>query len=338
MTSKQIEIIEIDRKYECYRVQSPPREKILLGSIADRGVDEAVLGVCCKNSGKYILLDGFKRLRCAIKLGHRQIALTSIGEDEADCIIYLIRMSNVKGLTMLEQAKLVDELNRIFGLSVAEIASRLQRSKSWVNVRLQVLGEMSPVVVDAIISGKFPLYSYVYTLRPLRRLRGSESKKEVDKFVTNISGKNLSVRDIELLSEGYFRGGAKLKQEIENGNIGWCLGEMKQRADAKSSLPSSFNETEKRTIRDLEFLSQLLGRLPLRLTHRDLKSAEFFAESVVIVGGLVSLWPEFINNLRNFYDRCGVRASDNKVKQPGSECAEHGQGIEYQQEHDSKNN
>ena len=78
MSSKQIEIIEIDRKYESYRIQSGSREKILFGSIAERGIDEAVSGVSSIETGKYILLDGFKRLRCAIKLGHRQITFTSL--------------------------------------------------------------------------------------------------------------------------------------------------------------------------------------------------------------------------------------------------------------------
>jgi hypothetical protein len=337
MLSKQIEIIEIDRKYESYRIQSASREKILFGSIAERGIDEAVAGVSSTETGKYILLDGFKRLRCAIRLGHTQIAFTTIGEDEADCILHLIRMSNAKGLTMLEQAKLVDDLNRIFGLSVAEISMRLQRSKSWVRARLEVLKEMSGSVMNDIIGGRFPLYSYIYTLRSHRRLPGCASQKPIENFVSHVSGRGLSTREIELLSDGYFRGGTKMKQEIEGGNLGWCLEEMKRRAEAKSSLPASLNENEKRALRDLEFMSQLMGRLPLRLAHRDIKSGEFYAEAAVIVGELLRLWPEFTKGMRGFYDRCGVAEGNRAVAPTGNECSSDDSHAQGQSEHGSSN-
>lgn len=327
MLSKDIEIIQIDRKYENHRVQSASREKMLLGSIGERGLDEAVSGVYLKDCEKYILLDGFKRLRCMIKLGHSQIAFAIIGEDEAVGILHLIRISNNKGLTMLEQAKLVEELHRAFSLSLSEISLRLQRSHSWVRVRLAVLKEMSPKVMDEIISGRFPLYSYMYTLHPHRRIPGGASNKEVENFVGRVSGHGLSTREIELLSEGYFRGGSKMKQEIEKGNLGWCLEEMKQRAAAKSSLPVNLSENEKRTIRDLEFISQLMGRLPLRLSHRDLKSDVFFAEAMVIVNELIKRWPQFTKDMRSFYDRCRTAEGNREVKQPGNEYSGDGPSL-----------
>jgi ParB/RepB/Spo0J family partition protein len=337
MSSKQIEIIEIDRKYESYRIQSASREKMLFSSIAERGIDEAIAGVSSIETGRYIILDGFKRLRCAIRLGHTQIAFVSIGENEADCILHLIRVANAKGLTMLEQAKLVDDLNRVFGLSVAEISMRLQRSKAWVRARLEVLKEMSAAVMNDIIAGRFPLYSYIYTLRPHRRLPGGASQKAVENFVGHVGGRGLSAREIELLSDGYFRGGTKMRQEIEGGNLGWCLEEMKRRAEAKSTLPASLNENEKRALRDLEFMSQLTGRLPLRLTHRDLKSGEFYVEAVVIVGELLRLWPDFTNKMGDFYDRCRAAESNREIAPAGHESSGNESQSESTSGHDSRN-
>lgn len=337
MSSPQIEIIEIDRKYEGHRVRSVSREKILLASIAERGIDEAVFGVKSNESGKYILLDGFKRLRCAIKLGHTQIGFVPIGDSEAEGILHLIRLANAKGLTMLEQAKLVDELNRVFALSVAEISLRLQRSKGWVLARTQMLSEMSPKVMDEIIAGRFPLYSYIYTLRPVRRLTGCASKNEVENFVNRVSGHGLSTREIELLSDGYFRGGATIKQEIDGGNLGWCLEEMRRRAEAKSTLPLGLNEDEKKAIRDLEFMGQLTGRLPLRLSHCGLKSNEFFAEASVIAGELLRLWPEFTNKMRGFYDRCRAAEGNREIAPAGHEPSGNESQSESSSGHDSRN-
>ncbi|RZB35720.1 MAG: hypothetical protein SRB2_02847 [Desulfobacteraceae bacterium Eth-SRB2] len=54
-------------------------------------------------------------------------------------------------------------------------------------------------------SGHFPVYAYMYTLRPFIRMNGI-NKKEVDIFVSSVAGKNLSIRDIEILAHGYFKG------------------------------------------------------------------------------------------------------------------------------------
>jgi DNA-binding transcriptional regulator GbsR (MarR family) len=56
-------------------------------------------------------------------------------------------------------------LRRLEKMSVADIAEQLSRSKSWVSMRLGLLEEMSPLVQQEIFSGRFPLYSYMYSLR-----------------------------------------------------------------------------------------------------------------------------------------------------------------------------
>ena len=222
---------------------------------------------------------------------------------------------------MLEEAKLVDELNRVFGLSIAEIAMRLQRSKAWVIVRIRVLSEMSSTIMDEIISGRFPLYSYIYTLRSVRRLTGAASQKNIGDFVKHVGGHGLSIREIALLSNGYFCGGTKMAEEIKSGNLGWCLAEMKRRADEKSASPASLNENEKLALRDLELMIHLVGRLPLRLRHRDLKSGEFFAEAAVIGGEVMRLWPDFTESMKGFYDRCGAAQGNCTVAPARDECS-----------------
>ena len=100
-------------------------------SILERGIDEPLQGVIAE-SGQVILLDGFKRLRCAIKVGIGVVPFISVSQDEATAILYLLKNSNAKALTMLEQSAFVEELESMHGLAVVEIATRLQRSKAWV--------------------------------------------------------------------------------------------------------------------------------------------------------------------------------------------------------------
>ncbi|MCZ7639299.1 MAG: hypothetical protein M5U12_26605 [Verrucomicrobia bacterium] len=88
---------------------------------------------------------------------------------------------------MLEQARFLDELKGTGGLSLAEIAQQVGRSPAWVSLRLGVLAELSPLVCGALFDGTFPVYSYLYTLRPFRRLNGAAA---IDEFVAALRGKN----------------------------------------------------------------------------------------------------------------------------------------------------
>ena len=108
-----VEISRFDLKFESYRMKSASRERILLSSISERGIEEPLCGVCFSpdESGS-VLLDGFKRFRCALKLGFSAVPFMSIGRDGATGIMQLIRTSNAKSLSFIEQAKLVEELKR----------------------------------------------------------------------------------------------------------------------------------------------------------------------------------------------------------------------------------
>jgi len=157
---KETEIHSILRKYESFRLRDENREKYLLQSILEHGIREPLQ---CVEEGeqKYVLLDGFKRLRCSYKLELHMIPVVSLGSDEVSSILQFIRTSVERSLSTLEQARFVDELHKRHGLTVTDIASRLERSKAWVSVRLGIIDEMSEVVRDAVFSGRFPLRSYI---------------------------------------------------------------------------------------------------------------------------------------------------------------------------------
>ena len=131
--SVEVEINELDLRYEKQRMRSAPRERQLLLSIMEVGIKDALSGVIVQPSGAKILLDGFKRLRCARKIGLHIIPFQSLGEDEASAIINMLRNANQAAMTFIEQATFVEELRSVHGLSVSEIARRLERSSAWVS-------------------------------------------------------------------------------------------------------------------------------------------------------------------------------------------------------------
>jgi len=152
-----VEVSSIDLRYQHCRLRHVQSEKRLLCSISEQGIRDPLLGV--NQDGIPVLLDGFKRVACAKKLSIHQVRFRSLADDEAMAIISLVRLSNAKSLSFVEQARLIDELRRIHRLSVSEIARRLERSSAWVSVRLGLSSELTPLISQKIMFGEFPMHA-----------------------------------------------------------------------------------------------------------------------------------------------------------------------------------
>ena len=294
--AEQVEISSFDLRYESFRMRSPGTEKALLLSILEKGIRDPLQGV--DTSGARILLDGFKRLRCAQKLGLGTAPYTSMGTEEVLGIIELIRISNARTLSILEQARFVDELKSVHKMSTAEIAGLVERSKSWVSVRSGIIAEISDYVLDQMFKGRFPVYAYMYTLRPFMRINGIQTD-EVNEFVRSVSGKNLSLRAIGLLANGYFRGPDPLREQIKSGNITWALGRLKE----SHTTPSGCSQMESAMIRDLEILAKYMQRVTVKTKNPQYKTNAFFAQANLLTGGILRQSDSFLEATRAFYDR-----------------------------------
>src|SRR5439155_9834203 len=98
-----------------------------------------------------------------------------------------------RSLTILEQARFIEELRKRNALSVADIAGQLSRSKSWVSMRLGLMAEMSAVVREKLFSGGFPVYPYMYTLRQFMRMNGV-GKQDIEDFVVALTRSSACAR------------------------------------------------------------------------------------------------------------------------------------------------
>ena len=292
----RVELAHLDLRYEGCRLKSPAVEARLLAAIAQGGIQQPLQGV--EVSSTRVLLDGFKRLRCARKLHLSLVPFVSLASEEAMGIVCLLRAANDHALSLLEQARFLDELKAGCGLSVAEIAQQLSRSKAWVCLRLGVLAELSPLVREALFDGSFPVYSYLYTLRPFRRLHGDAA---IDEFVTALRGKTLSSRQIEHLAHGFFRGPESFRQEIRNGHLSLPLQKLKDLPDN----PDGCSEFERLFLVDLEQAQKVLVRLMTKSLDERLSSRPFRAQAHLLCAGLLSRLPAFTKSLHTLYDRCG---------------------------------
>jgi len=300
---RQVEISSFDLRYERCRLKSDVTEKALLSSILDHGIRDPLRGVETRG-GCRILLDGFKRYRCAKKLGIGIVPYHCLGEDEAFGIITLLRIANAKSLNILEQSRLIDELRTIHKMSISQIAGLLEKSKGWVGMRVGIIGQMSPAIMDKVFSGQFPVYSYMYTIRSFIRMN-AVSKQDVDVFVKSVAAKGLSIRDIEILANGYFKGGEGIRQQIRNGNITWGLSRLKD-----SSVATDCTQVEQLLLKDLEITQKYMQRVINKSRDDRYNTASFNAQANLLTGGILRQMNIFFESIEVLHDKSGQTSSD----------------------------
>jgi hypothetical protein len=296
--AREVELVSLDLRYESFRLKQAALEERLLASIAQRGIEEPLEGVAVKESN--VLLNGFKRYRCARKLRLATVPYSSLGPDEVVGILSLLRTSNNRSLSILEQAAFIDELKRARQLSVAEIAAELTRSKAWVSVRVGLIAEMSGPVRRQLFAGAFPVYSYLYTLRQLMRLNGVRAE-QVEEFVAALSGKGLSVREVEQLAHGFFRGPESFRQEILKGNLALPLERMRQVPQSSDGC----SEFERILLGDLELTQKYMQRVMGKSQDKRLESRAFHAQCHLLTAGILSRSRAFLDTLKQLHDRNG---------------------------------
>lgn len=306
-----VEICQMDRRWEDLRLKDRYAEKILLHSILEQGIREPLQCVS-KAEGRVILLDGFKRLRCALRLGIKRVPVEILAQGEAEGILKLIQVANARSLNILEQASLLEELKSKYRMRASEIARHLERSQAWVSVRLSMICEMSPVVRQAIFSGRFPARAYMYTLRQFTRVN-KIPRCEIEEFIKLVSGKSLSLRKIELLAHGYFRGGDRLREQIKQGNLSWTLRQLTRCNLLESSEADAFSEQEKRVLLDLELAQKYMVRVLSGIQDAGLQTPSFLVQAHLLVEGILSRISNFIRTLRRFHDRRPETGSDSSA-------------------------
>jgi hypothetical protein len=293
-----VELSSLDLRYEGHRLRDDARESRLLASIVQRGIEDPLEGV--DQPPMHILLNGFKRWRCAKKLGIACVPYVSLGQEEVTGILNLMRASSDKALGILEQARFIVDLLTLHGMNLAEVAETLGRSKAWVSMRRSLLEEMSQSIQEILFRGAFPVYSYMYTLHAFRRMN-AVAQQQLERFVKAVAGKRLSVRDIELLAHAYFQGPASLREAIDAGKLSWPLEQMKRVPDDVEGC----SEFERVLLKDLQIVGKYLRRVVMKCQDARLKSRAFHAQAHLLSGGLLSSLGSFQERIKEFHDRCG---------------------------------
>ena len=163
----------------------------LAASIAARGVIQPVI-VRPRGAGRYQLVAGERRWRAAQKARLHEIpALVRDLDDREVMALALIENIQREDLNPVEEARAYHRLSEEEGMTQAEIAQMVEKSRSHV-ANLQRLLNLPDAVLDLVEEGSL-------SMGHARALIGHEDAKALARRAVN---DNLSVREIERLARG----------------------------------------------------------------------------------------------------------------------------------------
>lgn len=273
-------------------------------SIQENGFFENLSCIENKDSNP-ILIDGFKRFRCAQKLNILKIPVSFISNNDVDGLIQVIRNHQYHTLTIIEQAAIIEKLFTIYNLSNSDIAKKLGRSPAWVSLRQNFIKKTSESIKLSIFEGKFPLRSYMYTLLPFTRVKNFD-KNKIDEFVDITKGKDLSTRDIDLLAKGFFSADPQVESQIRGGSIDWTIRQLRElETQSKEKKDSKFERgitNQNHLLKDIGFIYHLMGKLSYASGTPILSKEEqiVFKDTLTLID---KQFPIFISEMRRLYDR-----------------------------------
>jgi len=187
----ELELHQLQMKYERLRIADPGRQARLLASITESGQQSPVLVV---NAGadRYVLIDGYRRVSALRRLGSDTVEAVVLGMSEEEALVFCHRQQQASGRSALEDGWLIRELMEFFGLGLGEVGLRLGRSKSWVSRRLALVRQLPDAVQELVRAGRLCAHAAMKYLVPLARA----NSKDCIKLAEGIRGRRLSAREV----------------------------------------------------------------------------------------------------------------------------------------------
>ena len=167
----QLEFHQLDRRWEHLRVRRPHRQRRLMASLAESGQQTPIVVVVAEGQpGRYLVIDGYKRIAALEQLGRDTVeaVVWPMGEAEALLLDRSLRFSEQE--TALEQGWLLAELEQRFGYGLDELARRFDRSVSWVSRRLALVELLPEAIQQQVREGKVSAHVAMKYLVPAARI------------------------------------------------------------------------------------------------------------------------------------------------------------------------
>jgi ParB/RepB/Spo0J family partition protein len=198
----ELEFHQLDRRYEQLRASCPKREGRVLASLDRDGQQLPAVVVAGGEAGRFILVDGYKRVRALLKLKRDTVRVTCWALPESEALLLERLMRTAEGDSALEQGWLLSMLRERFDLTVEQLARRFGRSLSWVSGRLGLVRELPASIQEHVRRGRLVPHAAMKHLLPLARA----NRKGAIALADAIAPLSPSTRQTEALCVAFARG------------------------------------------------------------------------------------------------------------------------------------
>lgn len=206
----QLEFHQLDWRYEALRTRNPQRERRLLGSLGASGQQVPIVVVRANEADRFVVVDGFKRVRVLVRLGHDTVMATCWELSEAEALIVDRLLCGSERASALEQGWLLRDLMDRFGLGAEELARRFDRSVSWVSRRVGLVRDLPAAVQDGVREGRVVPYAAMKYLLPLARANAADCLALLD----GLRGERPSSRAMGRLYVAYMAGDVTTRERL----------------------------------------------------------------------------------------------------------------------------
>jgi ParB/RepB/Spo0J family partition protein len=247
----ELEFHQLDLRYERLRVRRNDVERRLLASLLEIGQQVPIAVVPAEESGRYVVIDGFRRIRALRRLGRDTVGAMVWAVPEAEALLVDRSQRQSSALSAIEQGWVLRELSERHGLRGEQLAQRLGRSASWVSRHLGLVRELSPQLQEQVRLGRLPAQAVMKYLLPIHRRRREDAQALAEAAVRL----RLSSRDLGELCRGWLSAKEPLRARLI------ADPELFLRSRAELGAPDPRPEAPgERLLRDLELVGVLLRR------------------------------------------------------------------------------
>lgn len=254
-----LEFHQLDLRYQRLRVRHPARERRLLASIAEVGQQMPIVVV--SGSGRHVVVDGYKRVRCLQQLHRDTVAAIAWDMTEAEALIFRHLLHSEATDSALEQGWLLRSLHEEHRLSMERLACRFDRSVSWVSRRLSLVRDLPEAIQQRVHDGRLVAHAAMKFLVPLARANRSDCVR----LVEAIASRPLSTRQVGRLYQAYLTGSEQVRALVVTDPF------LVLRMDEEAQRPATDLPPEATSaeafISDLHIVAAVARRATRRLAH-----------------------------------------------------------------------
>src|SRR6516225_2738093 len=196
----QLELHQLDRRWEHLRVRHPARQRRLLASLADSGQQVPIVVVTADGPAeRYVVIDGYKRIA----------ALKQLGRDTVEAVVWPMGEA---GAVLLDRSLRLSEHETALevGWLLEELARRFDRSVRWVSRRLALVELLPEAIQQQVRAGQIAAQVAMKFLVPVAR----QSVGDCQRMAVIFAEHPCDTREASQLYAAWRRGSAAIRKRI----------------------------------------------------------------------------------------------------------------------------